>query len=102
MAIQPVYHVYIDFATLVSSKTQPEPKLMHPSVSTSLNKKRTIEGIDDINKLLEELSQKNIYSDILASHNDIRTPDDDSIISSQLKIEQLLNLYMYILLEDFE
>ena len=102
MAIQPVYHVYIDFATLVSSKTQPEPKLMHPSVSTSLNKKRTIEGIDDLNMLLDELSQKNIYSELLMTHNDIRTPNDDSIISSKLRIERLLNLYMYILLEDFE
>ena len=29
-AIQPPYHVYIDFCTAVSSKTQPEPKIMHP------------------------------------------------------------------------
>ena len=102
MSIQPSYHIFIDFCTVVTSKTQPEPKLMHPSVATALNKKKRIDGKADVDELIDELGEKNIYSELILTHNAIRTPDGDSIISSALKIEQLLTVYMYILLEDFE
>ena len=75
---------------------------MHPSVPTAINEKRRIEGIKDLNELVEELGQKNLYSEILLSHNDIRTPDSNLIISSNLKIQALLTIYMFIMLEDFE
>ena len=75
---------------------------MHPSVPTAINKKRRIEGIKDFNELVEELGQKNLYSEILLSHNDIRTPDNNLIISSKLKIRAFLTIYMFIMLEDFE
>ena len=75
---------------------------MHPSVSTCVNSKKRINNIEDLNELTEELNDKNLYADIILSHNSIRTPDGDAIISSGLKIHKLLTIYMYILLDDFE
>lgn len=75
---------------------------MHPSVPTAINEKKRIGGIKDLDELVEELGQKNLYSEILLSHNDIRTPDSNLIISSKLKIRALLTIYMFIMLEDFE
>ena len=74
----------------------------HQSVPTAINNKRRIEVIEDLNELIDELSDKNLYSEILISHNDIRTPDSHLIITSNLKILAILTVYMFILLEDFE
>ena len=74
----------------------------YQSVPTAINKKRRIEGIEDLNELIDELSDKNLYSEILINHNDIRTPDSNLIITSNLKILAILTVYMFILLEDYE
>ena len=101
-SIQPPYTIHIDFCCLVTSKSQPEPKLMHPSVPTAINDKRWIRSIKDLDDLCEQLAAKNLYSEILLTHNHVRTNDGDGIISSQLKILAILNLYIYILLDDFD
>lgn len=75
---------------------------MHPNVATAVNSTRWITNIEDLDELREEFDGKNLYSDIIISHNNIQTPDGDSIISSKLRIRSILNLYMYIFLKDFE
>ena len=101
-SIQPPYQVFVDFTTAVTSKTQPQAKLMHPSCPTAVNTKRWIHNEKDLNDLLTEMSGKNLYSDIILSHNNVRTPGGDNILSSDLKILGILNLFMYIMLDDFE
>ena len=96
------YYVYIDFCTAVVSKTQPEMKLMHGSVPTALNEKRRIETADDLDELMNEFNGTNLYSEIILKHNQIRTPDGDSIISSDLKIRSLLTVFIYILLDTYQ
>ena len=93
--------VHIDFASIVTSKTQPQAKLMHPSVPTCLNEKRFIYTLKDLNELIEEFTSKNLHSEIILHHNSIRTPGDN-ILSSNLKVEAIVTLFMYIFLLDFE
>ena len=102
MAIQPPYQIFVDFCTLVTSKTQPDVKTMHPSVPTSLNHKKWIYDLNDVHELLQEFDSKNLHEEILLKHNSVRTNEGDNILSSGLKILNILNLYMYIMLDDFE
>ena len=53
-------------------------------------------------ELLEELGEKNLFSEILLAHNSARTPGGDNILSSGVRIISILNIYMFVLLDDFE
>ena len=75
---------------------------MHPSVPTSLNHKKWIYDLKDVRELLQEFDNKNLHEEILLKHNSVRTNEGDKILSSGLKILNILNLYMYIMLDDFE
>ena len=75
---------------------------MHPSVPTSLNHKKWIYDLKDVRELLQEFDNKNLYEEILLKHNSVRTNEGDNILSSELKILNFLNLYIYIMLDDFE
>ena len=75
---------------------------MHPSVPTSLNHKKWIYDLNDVHELLQEFDNKNLHEEILLKHNSVRTNEGDNILSSGLKIFNILNLYMYIMLDDFE
>ena len=75
---------------------------MHPSVPTSLNHKKWIYDLNDVHELLQEFDNKNLHEEILLKHNSVRTNEGDNILSSGLKILDILNLYMYIMLDDFE
>ena len=94
--------VHIDFTSIVTSKSQPEPKLMHPSVSTAVNKKRWIHNKEDLDNLISEFYDKNLHEEIILTHNSIRTPGTDEILSSKLKIIGIPNLYIYLMLADYE
>ena len=92
--LQPSYLLYIDFLSITGSfpyrenifplrlnlilvsDTQEGPKLMHPSVATSCNKKRKIDSQEDIQELVEEFQQKNLYESIIESHNRARFARD--------------------------
>ena len=71
---------------------------MHPSEATSINEKKLIYTQADVDELLAEIKGMNLYEEILKKHNDVRTPSNDAIINSKIKIVQILNLYCSIVL----
>ena len=75
---------------------------MHPSVPTSLNHKKWIYDLKDVRELLQEFDNKNLHEEIILKHNNVRTNEGDNILSSGLRILNILNLYIYIMLDDFE
>ena len=71
---------------------------MHPSEATSINEKKLIYTQADVDELLAEIKGMNLYEEILKKHNDVRTPSNDAIINSKIKIVRILNLYCSLVL----
>ena len=90
-----------DFCCLTSSPTK-EQCLMFPSEATSVNQKRIIYNQKDADELISELKGMNLYEQVLKTHNDIRTPQNDAIINSKITIRNFLNIYCSIVLMDHE
>ena len=68
----------------------------------AINEKFRITSQQDVDELLEELKGKNLNEDILETHNTIRTPHGDEIISSKVQIISITNLYVYIVLREMQ
>ena len=75
---------------------------MFPSEATSVNQKRIIYNQKDADELISELKGMNLYEQVLTTHNDIRTPQNDAIINSEITIRNFLNIYCSIVLMDHE
>ena len=75
---------------------------MHPSIPTAINDITRIYSIEELNKLVEELGSMNLPTEIIYKHNQVRSLEGDSILSSNLRVTDILTLYMYIFLHDFD
>ena len=67
--VAPPYRIFIDFFCVSESSTQPDPLLIHPSVSTHYNETTLIIKLPDRKNLLAELSQANFNERILEKHH---------------------------------
>ena len=84
------------FYLIIESDTQDGPKLMHPSVATSFNKTQKIDTSEDIAELVEELQDGNLFEKVLHKHNRMRFAEDDSILTSKVRIRQICNVFVQI------
>ena len=90
-----------DFCCLTTSATK-EEAIMYPSEATAINRKRIIYDQSDADELIQELKSINVFEQVLITHNDVRTPGNDAIINSKIRIREFLNLYCSIFLINHE
>ena len=75
---------------------------MHPSVATACNKKQLITSIDDLKDLVEEFAAKNLFEEILECHRRMRFKDSEEVVSSKVRILQILNIFCQIIPMSYE
>ena len=70
---------------------------MHPSVSTHVNQKQFINTIEDVKELVREFEGKNLYEEILTHHKRLRFKDSEEVITSRVRIMEILTIFAQVI-----
>lgn len=93
----PPIKIFIDFFAITSSTTKEGLHLLHPSVATNFNETTVLSSLEDVDNLLSEFKQENLYEKVLSRHHLARTIDSEqSLISSNVRIERLICVWAYV------
>lgn len=95
--MSPPFRIFIDFFALTTSSTREDICLLHPSIPTALNKLKLISSLKDVDSLLSEFTDQDLFANILQKHHLTRTMDlNSSLISSNVQISKIVTLWAYI------
>jgi len=93
----PPCDIYFDFFAISSSNTRTHQCLIHPSVATHINNKTRYLNLKDAEEILSEFGDQDLAERVLERHHLVRTLDSEqSLISSNVKIDKLVCLWAYI------